>query len=44
MKSVAYALTYGALDRTLKDSEVDNSINNIVKSVEKRFNARLRSS
>ena len=41
-KSLAYALTYQAEDRTLTDNEVGKVRNKIVKRVEKELGAELR--
>ena len=40
-KSIAFGLRFGA-DRTLKDKEVDRSVNSIVESLKKNFGAELR--
>ncbi len=42
-KSLAYALTFQADDKTLRDKDADRVRGKIVKSLEKRFAARLRS-
>ena len=41
MKSIAFGLRFGA-DRTLKDKEVDKSVDAIVRSLSKNFGAELR--
>ena len=41
-KSIAYALTFGASDRTLTDEEVNPVLDKIVAGVEKAFGAELR--
>lgn len=41
-KSIAFTISYSAKDRTLTDKEVDESINNIIKQIEKKFSANLR--
>lgn len=41
-KSIAYSLTFGANDRTLKDEEVNPVIDKIVVGLEKAFGAELR--
>lgn len=41
-KSLAFSLSYSAPDRTLVDSEVDESVNLIIISIEKKFKAILR--
>ena len=41
MKSIAFGLRFGA-DRTLKDKEVDRSVDAIVKALNKNFGAELR--
>ena len=41
MKSIAFGLRFGA-DRTLKDKEVDKSVQSIVYSLNKNFGAELR--
>jgi phenylalanyl-tRNA synthetase beta chain len=42
-KSVAYNLTFQAQDKTLTDDEVMTIFNNIIKNVENKLNAKLRS-
>lgn len=42
VKSLAYSLHYQADDHTLKDEEVNQSIQEILKSVEKGFSAKIR--
>lgn len=42
MKSVAFSLTFRALDRTLKDEDVNEALERILKYLEKTFDARLR--
>lgn len=41
-KSVAYALSFRAADRTLTDEEVSASMNKILKNLQSDFNAELR--
>ncbi|MCL5037882.1 MAG: phenylalanine--tRNA ligase subunit beta [Chloroflexi bacterium] len=41
-KSLAFRLVFSAPDRTLTDEEVGRSINNIVKNLSGKFDARLR--
>ncbi len=41
-KSIAFTISYSAPDRTLTDKEVDESVNNIIKQIEKKFAATLR--
>jgi len=41
-KSIAFSISYSAHDRTLKDSEVDASINAVIKHIEQKFKAELR--
>jgi phenylalanyl-tRNA synthetase beta chain len=41
-KSLAYSLHFAAPDRTLKDSEVDQAINKVIQTIEKKFEAELR--
>ncbi|MBN2026269.1 MAG: phenylalanine--tRNA ligase subunit beta [Actinobacteria bacterium] len=41
-KSLAYALSFYALDRTLKDQEVRSAYEGIIKALATRFGARLR--
>jgi len=42
MKSTAFALTFRSPDRTLKDEEVNASMERILRSLEHQFGARLR--
>lgn len=42
-KSIAYNLTFSALDRTLTDEEVTKAFNNIIYEVENKLDAKLRS-
>ena len=41
-KSVAYALTFRASDRTLTDAEIQNSMDKILKALETGFGAEIR--
>ncbi|MBN1313487.1 MAG: phenylalanine--tRNA ligase subunit beta [Anaerolineae bacterium] len=41
-KSLAYALTFQAPDRTLKDKDADKQRNKIVRTLEAKFGAKLR--
>lgn len=41
-KSLAFSLTFRANDRTLKESEIETALNNVISSVENKFNASLR--
>ncbi|MEZ4703781.1 MAG: hypothetical protein R3A11_01035 [Bdellovibrionota bacterium] len=41
-KSLAFALEFSDLEKTLKDSEIDKAIAKITERVEKDCNARLR--
>jgi phenylalanyl-tRNA synthetase beta chain len=41
-KSIAFTISYSAPDRTLTDKEVDASVNNIIRQIEKKFSATLR--
>ncbi len=41
-KSIAYALSFGADDRTLTDEEINNTLNKIILATEKELNAELR--
>ena len=41
-KSIAFSLLFGAQDRTLTDEEINNIMNKIIESLEKKFNAELR--
>lgn len=43
MKSVAYSIVYRSYERTLKDEEINELHLNIIKELEERFNAKLRS-
>ena len=43
MKSVAYSITYRSYDRTLRDDEVNRIQQDIIKDLENRFDAKLRS-
>lgn len=40
--SIAFTISYAAADRTLTDKEVDESVNNIIHQIEKKFGAILR--
>ena len=42
-KSLAYNLTFSSLERTLTDEEVTIVFNNIIKEVESKLDAKLRS-
>jgi len=42
-KSAAFALTFLSMDRTLTDTEIDPLMSNIIKAVNKHFQAELRS-
>jgi phenylalanyl-tRNA synthetase beta subunit (EC 6.1.1.20) len=42
MKSLAFSLTFRALDRTLKDEEVNTAMDRIIRSLEHQFGAKLR--
>jgi phenylalanyl-tRNA synthetase beta chain len=42
MKSVAFALSFRAADRTLKDEEVNIAMERIIKYLNKNFDAQLR--
>ena len=42
MKSTAFALSFRAVDRTLKDEEVNTAMERILKNLEKDFGAQLR--
>ena len=42
-KSVAFALTFMSMNRTLKEEDINPAINRIIKSLEKKFQATLRS-
>jgi phenylalanyl-tRNA synthetase beta chain len=42
MKSLAYNLTFYALDRTLKDEEASSALNDIVKALQEELEAKLR--
>lgn len=41
-KSMAFSLEYYSEDRTLRDEEVDEDFNNLIKLVTEKFNAKLR--
>ena len=41
-KSMAYALSYRAPDRTLKDEEVNEAHERIIKTLEEKLSAKLR--
>ena len=41
-KSVAYALTFRASDRTLTDAEIQASMDKILKALETNFGAEIR--
>ena len=41
MKSLAFGMTFRA-ERTLTDSEVDDSIQNVIKNLEKNLSAKIR--
>lgn len=41
-KSIAFALTFGDMTRTLTDEEVTNIFNHIIQSVESKLNVKLR--
>ncbi|MDX9791591.1 MAG: phenylalanine--tRNA ligase subunit beta, partial [Candidatus Kapabacteria bacterium] len=41
-KSLAFGLTFRAQDRTLKETEIENIVKNIIKKVEVEFSAQLR--
>lgn len=43
MKSIAFSIIYRSHDRTLKDDEVNNIQNSIIKDLEDTFKAKLRS-
>lgn len=43
-RSLAWSFVFRASDRTLTDEEVDSSMNKILAMLEKRFDARIRSS
>ncbi len=42
-KSIAFSITYRSYDRTLKDDEVNRIQDNIIKDLENKFDAKLRS-
>lgn len=42
-KSLAFALSFQSAEKTLTDIEIDEAYENIVKSLEKTFAAKLRS-
>jgi phenylalanyl-tRNA synthetase beta chain len=42
-KSIAFSLQFSNLERTLKEEEIDPIVQNIVRSMEQRFSASLRS-
>jgi phenylalanyl-tRNA synthetase beta chain len=42
-KSIAYNLHFSSPERTLKESEIEGTINKIIKEVKKQFEAELRS-
>ena len=42
-KSIAYKLVFKAIDRTLKEEEVMEVFNKIIKEVEEKYDAKLRS-
>ncbi|MEG2086332.1 MAG: phenylalanine--tRNA ligase subunit beta, partial [Clostridia bacterium] len=42
-KSYAYSITFGCSDRTLKDSEVDSCVAEILETLENKFDAKIRS-
>ena len=42
-KSVAFSITYRSFERTLKDEEVSKVHDEIIKTLETTFNAKLRS-
>ncbi len=41
-KSLAYSLIFRSLDKTLKEEDVNKRIDDIIKAVKKKFNAKLR--
>ncbi len=41
-KSLAYSLHFASPERTLKDNEVDQATNKVIKAIEKKFEAELR--
>jgi len=41
-KSLAFSLIFLSSERTLTDEEVDNTINQMIKAIENKFNAQLR--
>lgn len=41
-KSIAYSLTFRAKERTLRDEEINDIFDNIIKSLESELNAKLR--
>ncbi|MBX3042703.1 MAG: phenylalanine--tRNA ligase subunit beta [Candidatus Kapabacteria bacterium] len=41
-KSLAFNLTFRAIDRTLKENEIDESLNNIINKIESKYSAHLR--
>ncbi len=42
-KSIAFSIIYRSYDRTLKDDEVNRIQDNIIKDLENKFDAKLRS-
>jgi len=40
--SIGFELTFSSNDRTLTDNEVENEIKQVIKAIEKKFNAKLR--
>ncbi len=42
-KSLAFSVTFGSFERTLRDDEIESAVNDILKALEDRFDAKLRS-
>lgn len=42
-KSLAYSVVFGANDKTLTDAEIENAVKRILKALEYKFGAKLRS-
>ena len=42
-KSLAFSITFGHNERTLTDAEIEKAVQRILKALEYKFNAKLRS-
>jgi phenylalanyl-tRNA synthetase beta chain len=41
-KSMAFSISYSSTERTLTDSEVEESVNKVIKHIEEKFKGELR--